>query len=159
LNTIKIVEYQLEHQPGIDEMMRGIQEEYAELITTERSIKLYEAYKLPNQKYWVALHGDRVVGTVGLILISNHNAVLKRMMADKEYRGRETQLGKRLLATTIEWAKKNGTRTIYLGTMGQFKAAQKFYLNQGCVEVPLESLPEDMPVNTMDSIHYKLEIR
>ncbi len=34
----------------------------------------------------VALDGERVAGTVGIELLSIGNAVLKRMMTDKEYR-------------------------------------------------------------------------
>lgn len=154
LTPINITEYQLIYQSAIDKMMEGIAKEFAEPISSPQSIKLYEAYQQPGHKYWVALHGNRVVGTVGLILLANHKAVVKRMMTDKAYRGQETQLAKRLLDTAIEWGIKNGTKSVFLGTMTQFIAAQNFYRKNGFVEIPVSQMPADDKINPIDTIFF-----
>jgi N-acetylglutamate synthase-like GNAT family acetyltransferase len=154
---VEIVEYEERFQPAIDRMMEEIQSEYSEKITTSRSTKINEAYKLPNQKYWVALEGETVAGTIGLVLISNHNAVVKRMMVHPAYRG-EKGVSKALLLKSFEWGRSYAMKKVYLGTMAQFVAAQKFYTKNGFKEIALDDLPVDMPVNTMDSIHYVLEL-
>lgn len=96
-----IVEYQPLHQPGVDLMMNGIASEFAEPVNGPQSTRLHEVYQLPEQKFWVALDGEKVVGTVGLVLLPCHNAVLKRMMTDRAYRGRSTGLATRLLQTAL----------------------------------------------------------
>jgi N-acetylglutamate synthase-like GNAT family acetyltransferase len=154
---VEIVEYQERFQPGIDLMMEKIQEEYSEKITTSRSTKIHEAYKLPDQKYWVALDGPLVAGTIGLVLISNNNAVVKRMMVHPAYRG-EKGVAKALLQKSFDWGQSHGMKRVYLGTMDQFIAAQKFYTKMGFKEIALSDLPPDMPVNTMDTVHYWLEV-
>lgn len=150
--------YEPADQPGIDQMMQGIAAEYPQAISGPHSVKIAEAYRLPNQRYWVALDGHKVVGTVGVILLAEQNAVLKRMMTDKDYRGASTGLASRLMATAIQWARSHGTTTIYLGTMAQFVAAQRFYQKHGFEEVPLEGLPADLVVNPIDSLHYRLNV-
>jgi N-acetylglutamate synthase-like GNAT family acetyltransferase len=152
--AITITDYDPKYQNGIDKMMEGITKEYSEPITSSHSTKIYEAYKLPNQKYWVALHEGQVVGTAGMVLFSPGNGVLKRMMVDKEFRGGNYSTAQLLLNKSMGWAKENSAHTIYLGTMDQFKAAQNFYQKNGFKEIALNQLPKDMPVNPMDSIHY-----
>ena len=153
-----ILEYALSHQTGVDAMMEGIAGEFVEAISGPGSTRLNEVYDRPEQKFWVALHEGEVVGTVGLVLLSNGNAVLKRMMTDRRFRGRATGLAKRLLEQALDWGKQQGVHTLYLGTMAQFQAAQRFYSKLGCSEVDLEQLPTDMQVNPIDSLHYRLQL-
>lgn len=155
---LRVAEYEPCHQSGIDRMMEGIAAEYDQAISGPQSVKILEAYQKPDQRYWVALDAEKVVGTVGLILLSDGNAVLKRMMTDQAYRGAGTGLASLLLNTALGWGKAHGCRTLYLGTMAQFQAAQRFYLKNGCVEVPVEALPADMPLNPIDVLHYRLDL-
>jgi N-acetylglutamate synthase-like GNAT family acetyltransferase len=156
--VIKIVEYTPEYQSGIDEMMVGIQKEYPEQITSSHSTRIYEVYMLPDQKYWIAMDENKVAGTIGIVLYSNQNAVVKRMMVDKNYRGSETNTSALLLEKSFEWAKDQGAKHVFLGTMLQFKAAQKFYLKKGFREIRKEDLPSDYNSNPMDSVYYKRDI-
>jgi GNAT superfamily N-acetyltransferase len=157
VRAFRVTEYDPAYQAGIDAMMAGIAQEYDQPISGPQSVKLFEAHGRPNQRYWVALDDKRVVGTVGLVLLKGPNAVLKRMMTDKDYRG-ETGLAVRLLEAAVEWGRSQGVQTVYLGTMAQFKAAQRFYVKQGCVEVQLSELPDDMAVNPIDCLHYRLAL-
>jgi N-acetylglutamate synthase-like GNAT family acetyltransferase len=115
-------------------------------------------HELPGHYYWTALHEEKVVGTTGLIFISERNAVLKRMMVDKAYRGPETSTAKRLLETSVKWAKDNHIEHIYLGTMEQFHAARQFYSREGFVEIPIQAIPLDMPINPLDTVYFRLDM-
>jgi hypothetical protein len=45
-----------------------------------------------------------------------------------------------------------------LGTMAQFKAAQRFYSKHGFQEVSLQTVPPDLPINPIDTLHYRLHL-
>jgi N-acetylglutamate synthase-like GNAT family acetyltransferase len=156
VETIEIVAYKPEFQQGIDDMMIRIQQEYAEQITSRHSTIIKDVYQLPRQKYWVALHNEKVIGTIGFVLFSDADTVMKRMMVDPAYRGKHFPTAKLLLETGLKWAKENGAKKIYLGTMEQFKAAQGFYSKNGFEEIKMEELPEGYPQNPMDTVFYKL---
>lgn len=155
-DKIRIEEYQPVHQPAINEMMKRIQAEFAEAITSRHSTVMAEVYQLPGQKYWIAFHNNTVIGTIGLVMYGNHNAVVKRMMVDPDYRGKKFPTAQLLLDTAFEWGKQQGAKRIYLGTMKQFIAAQKFYLKNGFEEIKIGELPADYPPNPMDTLFYKL---
>ncbi|HET6989748.1 MAG TPA: GNAT family N-acetyltransferase, partial [Bacteroidia bacterium] len=145
-----------EFQPAINEMMMRIQQEFAEKITSRHSTVIPEVYQLPDQKYWVAFHEKTVIGTIGIVLHAGHSAVVKRMMVDPGYRGNRFPTAKSLLETCFNWARQHSVQTIYLGTMTQFVAAQKFYVKNGFVEIRKEELPSDYNPNPMDTLFYKL---
>ena len=156
MESIRIVEYQPEFQSRINEMMVRIQEEFAEKITSRHSTVITEVYNLPGQKYWVAFCGEKVIGTIGLVLYGDNNAVVKRMMVDPGYRGNRFPTAKIMLDIAFKWGREHEVKRIYLGTMHQFIAAQKFYLKNNFVGIKIEELPSDYTVNPMDTLFYKL---
>jgi ribosomal protein S18 acetylase RimI-like enzyme len=79
------------------------------------------------------------------------------MMVAKKYRGPYPTAGL-LMSTGIEWVRSSGAKKIYLGTMEQFIAAQKFYEKNGFREIGLHELPGDYHPNPIDSRHYVKEI-
>lgn len=79
--------------------------------------------------------------------------MLKRMFMANEFRGKG--VAKMLLDTLLNWAVENKIVNIYLGTMNQFKAAQKFYEKNGFKEIAQTKLPVDFPINQLDSIFYQ----
>lgn len=158
MSSIHVVDYHPAYQPAIDKMMDGIAVEFEEAITGPHSTRLPEVYGLPDRRYWVALAGEAVVGTSGLELLAHGNAVLKRMMTNKEFRGAGGGLAVALLRTVVDWGRSQGVKRIYLGTMAQFKAAQRFYLKHGFQEVAIETLPCDLSVNPIDTLHYRLDL-
>jgi N-acetylglutamate synthase-like GNAT family acetyltransferase len=82
-------------------------------------------------KYWLALKENEVIGTVGLLFIQPQNAILKSMMVRKDFRGRMHGLSRLLLQKAMDCCLEKEIEEIYLGTMAQFKAAQKFYQKNG----------------------------
>jgi putative acetyltransferase len=82
------------------------------------------------QGVWVAVHNDRVIGSVAIRLLDGGTAAeLKRMYLQPEHRGRG--LGRTLLNHAIHWAKDRGCRSIALDTSTATTAAQRLYESAG----------------------------
>ena len=143
-----LIPYEEKYQESIDEMLVSIENEF------EYSIRNSSKKKKVNvlDKYWLALRGKEVVGTVGLIFISSQNAILKSMMVREEFRGRRYGLSLLLLQKAMNCCKEKEVKTIYLGTMTQFKAAQKFYQKNGFKEISEKKLPNNFLGNPLDSL-------
>ncbi len=158
MTGINITNYDPCFQPGIDQMMSKIQNEFAEAITGSQSVIINDVYQLVDQHYWVALYGEKVVGTIGIVL-HNHFAEVKRMMVHPAFRGSGYGIASKLLQMGLQWAISNNITTIYLGTMDQFKAAQRFYEKTGFAQISREDLPEDYKINPIDTLFYRLTVR
>ncbi len=139
-------------------MLADIADEYTEHIFSPVYKKISDLLSLNDRRYWVAVAEGRAVGSIGLITIGEGNSVLKSMFLHKAYRGGEPKVAARLLQTAIEWAKERSCSYIYLGTMSQFEAAQRFYEKNGFVRIEETVLPEDYPSNSMDSVFYRKKI-
>lgn len=149
----KVVPFETAHQEGISLMMNEIQEEFDTVFRNPGSKTISDIVS-ENDLFWVALHENRVVGTIGLTKLDDHSGFLRHLFVSKEHRGGKTGVSKMLLERAFEEAKKRRYNFLYLGTMEQFKAAQKFYSRNWFVSIPKESLPETMPVNAIDTLFY-----
>ncbi len=156
---VRIVPFEPAHQADIDLMLADISTEYKEPIFSPIYKKISELYLLPDRQYWSAVANGRAIGTVGAILASGNNVVLKAMFLHKSYRANGQQIALRLLETAIHWAAERECAFIYLGTMEQFKAAQRFYEKNGFDEIQERELPPDYPSNKMDTRFYQKEIK
>jgi molybdopterin-guanine dinucleotide biosynthesis protein A/N-acetylglutamate synthase-like GNAT family acetyltransferase len=108
----------------------------------------------PAQTYaalWVVLEGDEVVGSIALRDLGERRLELKRMYLRPSQRGRG--LGRRLLATAVEWARAQGTRTIRLDTTGEMEAARHLYEQHGFRRIPGEA-----PRQGQQRLLYELEL-
>ena len=114
-----------------------------------------EYYQKGNGNFWVALHNDKVVGTVSLLDIGGNLAALRKMFVNRDYRGREIGTAQKLLEISLNWAITHGIRKIYLGTTPQFLAAHRFYEKNGFKEVSKRDLPETFPIMKVDTKFYK----
>lgn len=151
-SKIKILPFQTKHQNDINDMMGSITLEFKETIFTEKSKKIIDVYLMSNYKFWVATDRNKVVGTIGIVKLTNGNIVLKSMFVDKMYRGQG--ISRLLLDTLINWVVQNKYKQIYLGTMTQFTAGQRFYEKNGFVKCNKTELPTDFTINTLDTIFY-----
>lgn len=151
---IEIIPYDLEYAQGVHEMLISIEEEFEQPIRNSKKAKS----SLPD-KYWIALKNKEIIGSVALIFISPQNAILKSMMVRKDFRGKKEGLSALLLQKAIDCCLKKEIDVLYLGTMLQFKAAQKFYQKNGFQEIELESLPENFIGNPLDKIFFCRKIK
>ena len=148
---IQVNSYIAQFQQGVDELKMTIYKEF--------NLPLSPSSFDPNlfQQYWVAIENDVVIGSIALIT-KNEYAVLKRMFLKKIYRGKEKGMSALLLKTATDWCSINDFKTIYLGTMEQFKAAQIFYEKNGFKKISKSLLPSDFPLNPLDTIFYQLNL-
>jgi N-acetylglutamate synthase-like GNAT family acetyltransferase len=150
LVMIHIVEYQKNHQASINEMMINISSEFEIGISSNESLKT----PLIPDLYWVALMNGNIIGTVGLSLVNDY-AILKRMFIKKEFRGASIGVSNMLLKRAITYCVSSKISEVYLGTMAQFIAAQRFYLKNGFDQILENELPSGFMLNPLDSVFFR----
>lgn len=149
----KIIPFETRYQEAICIMMDRIQDEF-EIPFRSRNGKQISDIVDSENLFWVAVNGEHVLGTIGLSRIDNKHAFLRHLFVVKEARGKQG-VARALLDTALNKAAHLGYESLYLGTMEQFKAAQRFYDKNGFVRIPREALPEQMPVSPVDTIFYQ----
>jgi N-acetylglutamate synthase-like GNAT family acetyltransferase len=153
ISPIEITPFQDHHQSDVDFLMTSIAEEFNDNIFSSGVEGNKKIKRIPLDKYWVACSNSKVIGTIGFYFLKNNNVVLKKLFLRKDFRGQA--VSKALLDTLITSALEHKTSNIFLGTMTQFKAAQRFYEKNSFVKIPETDLPSDYPANPVDSIFYK----
>ncbi len=149
----QIIPFENRYQYAISSMMDQIQEEFEIPFRNPNGKQISDIADGENL-FWVAVEGGRVLGTIGLSRIDNTHAFLRHLFVAKEARG-EQGVARSLLDTALNKAEQLDCESLYLGTMEQFKAAQRFYDKNGFVRIPREALPQQMPVSPMDTVFYR----
>lgn len=107
---------------------------------------LYELFKTPKSKLWVAELKGEIVGCCGIFptenLPENCTELVKFYISSK---GRGKGVGRKLLEQTIETAKEFGYSQIYLESIPEFSTAVSIYEKQGFkfLEKPLGNSGHD----------------
>lgn len=148
----KIVPFDKQFQEEICILMDQIQDEFEIPFRNPNGKQISDIADRENL-FWVALDENRVVGTIGLSRIDSHSAFLRHLFVAKESRGKGG-VSQALLNTALEKVLALNYESIYLGTMDQFRAAQKFYEKNGFIRIPKETLPAEMPVSPVDTVFY-----
>lgn len=89
---------------------------------------------------FIALYKGKAVGTVALIKRGDSTFELSKMAVTEAYQG--LHIGKKLMSTCIDYAKKQGTKVIYLDSNTILTPAITLYRKMGFMEVPV---PENTP--------------
>ena len=129
-------------------------------ITAEEQPDLADvggAYQAGGGEFWVARADGEVGGTIAAIRIAEDAVALRKMFVGAEHRG--DGLAARLMETLVEWARREGVRTIYLGTTAVMSAAHRFYEKWGFRLIEKSELPPAFPVMAVDSRFYALSLR
>lgn len=155
-HKIQIVPFQSAHQNAVICLMESIALEFKEPIFSSSSKKIIDFFELPNHQFWVALNDSKLVGTIGILKLSNGNMVLKSMFVAKMCRGQG--VSSLLLHTAMAFVIQNHSKQIYLGTMNQFTDGQRFYEKNGFVKCKSTDLPTDFTINPLDSIFYTKQL-
>src|SRR5262249_19085675 len=110
-------------------------EEFGLSITAEDQPDLLDVpgfYQVCAGEFWLALDGDKVVGTIALKDIGERQAALRKMFVARAARGGGgSGVAARLLETLLGHAGRSGIRSIFLGTTDRFLAAHRFYEKHG----------------------------
>ncbi len=150
-NRIKLMPFQHEFRDEVNQMVYNIKQEF-DLPIPNASYKPMEP-----DWYLVAKINEKIVGTVALIYQDGF-AVLKRMYVAKALRGKEMGVSQLLLNQALNACRQMNFDTIYLGTMEEFKAAQRFYEKNNFIKIAKEDLPNYFPNNPVDVVFYKLRL-
>jgi len=155
---MKIIPYSPEYSKEIISLILSIQQvEFEILVTSEDQPDLQDIpkfYQHGNGNFWIALAEEKVVGTIGLLDIGNHQAALRKMFVKSAYRGSSHTVAKQLLDELLRWSNIHGIRKIFLGTTAKFLAAHRFYEKNGFQEVERSELPASFPMMDVDTKFY-----
>lgn len=89
---------------------------------------LYELFREPGSGYFVATNDEELLGGGGIFPtagLPDDTCELVKMYLRPDARG--TGLGKKLIETSLDFAKKSGYKNVYLETMPELKPALKVY--------------------------------
>jgi len=152
LLTIEIVPFDATHAEGFSALVADTLREFG----FEHDPELDNDLDDPVGTYvalWIALAGGEVAGSVALRDLGDGAYKLKRMYLRPAHRGRG--LGKRLLATALDWARANDARLVRLDTAEGMVAARRLYESAGFVQLP----DGEVPRQGQQRLAYELRLR
>lgn len=156
---IEIKPFEARFAAGVVAVILPIQQAEFEIpITLDAQPDLQDIgafYQHGNGNFWVALDGERLVGTLGLLDIGGAQCALRKMFVGAAYRGAGHRVAGRLLETLIVWCRERKVREVFLGTTARFLAAHRFYEKNGFDEIPCAALPAAFPVMKVDTKFYR----
>ncbi len=162
MNSVEIKPFSAEHQTSVEKLVLPIQQiEFGVKTTLEDQPDLMDiagTFQNGDGNFWIALDGDELVGTVGVVDISNHQVALKKMFVSSSYRGKDKGVAQSLIDTAVEWCRTKGILQIFLGSTPRMYAAHRFYEKNGFVEVSTEQLPPLFPIALVDTKFYRRDI-
>ena len=99
----------------------------------EDLLDIFSNYIATGNMFWIAIDdNDRVIGTIGIKIISENEMWLKRLYV-KSIMKRQG-IGKKLYIKAEEFAKQKGINTIYTRFSADYVEAQRFYPAIGFTE-------------------------
>lgn len=161
--TLSTITFQNRYQAQIVELIAHIQQhEFNINISPDLQPDLKnipDFYQKGKGNFWIALDDDRVIGTIALLDIGHNETALRKMFVHEDHRGKEKGVAKKLLDTSLAWAKERGVVKIYLGTTPAFLAAHRFYEKNGFIEIPQDELPPSFPIMEVDKKFYRYDVQ
>jgi len=154
---IQIVPYTTQYKDEVIHLVLDVYENELQFLGFERP----DIYDIPGtyqkdtkSNFWVALHNNTLIGTVGVLGKKDGGAYLKRMIVKKEYR--RQGLGVKLLEAAIHFAKKQKYCKLYAGTVPENPNAIQFYKRNGFIQT--KNVPQDITASK-DSICLELDLQ
>jgi len=156
--TIVITKYASEHHH--EEVVRLVtsiqQKEFNLPITYEDQPDLMDIYSFFDV-FLVALHENRVVGTIGIKIMDDFG-ILRKMFVAEGFRGSSKSIAQKLLESLEGEVVARGIEKIYFGTTEFFKAAHRFYERNNYAEIGRARLPSEFPIMKIDTRFYCKEL-
>lgn len=159
---IKIADFEPRYQQAVEDVVLPIQMiEFGLPYPREQQPDLMDipgTFQKGNGGFWVAIHEGVVIGTIGIVDIGNGQAALKKMFVHKDFRGKEHGVAAALLENAMEHCREKDIKTVFLGTVGHYYAAHRFYEKNEFVEVDKATLPPAFPLVRVDTKFYKRDL-
>lgn len=158
LPAVAIIRYSRQYLDRLIEMVLHIQQdEFGVPVTIADQpdlLTIEDVYQSKKGNFWIALNGEQVIGTIGLIDIGNRQSALRKMFVHRDYRGKEKAVGQHLLDTLINWCQQHSIDEVYLGTVERMLAAHRFYRKNGFYQLGKSELPENFPLMPVDNTFF-----
>jgi N-acetylglutamate synthase-like GNAT family acetyltransferase len=159
--SVIIVPFSGAYQQQVVDLILGIQAgEFGVSITVDDQPDLLDIGKYYQQdkgNFWLAVKGQKVVGTISLADIGNNQVALRKMFVKQGCRGKPLFIGQQLLDTATNWCKDRQIRQVYLGTVPHYYAAHKFYEKNGFMRIDKSQLPMAFQIMEVDKYFYRLQ--
>jgi putative acetyltransferase len=159
---ITIQHFDNQYTDQVVELILNIQQnEFQVPITIKDQPDLLEIPDFYQQKkgnFWVALHENKVVGSIALIDCGDNIGAIRKMFVKKEFRGKEYGIAQRLLNILTESAQENKMENLYLGTIERLQAAIRFYEKNGFTLLPKDDLPAVFPRMSLDTHFFEKNV-
>jgi GNAT superfamily N-acetyltransferase len=143
---ISIIPYQEQYQPDFKRLNLHWLDHYD--LTESHDLEILDDPKGKvldgGGAIFLAMDGERVVGTAGIARDNNEVYELVKMAVDPQYHGRG--ISKELLNECLQLARLKGAKKIYLWSNSQLTTALKLYEKNGFRHV----VPENSPLLTAD---------
>jgi len=149
-----IRDFDIRFEEDIQNLKEAIQAEYTTPIFTIGSMKMAQVVEMPNHRYWMLVHNDRLIGLIGVIILNENQAELKRFYLHQKFRSLPEKWANQLIEKVIQWCDFKEIKQLYLGTMEVLKAANKFYLKQGFSSISKKELPTEIEIHPLDDTFY-----
>ena len=118
-------------------------------------LDLATAYR--NGAYWLAVDGDAVVGTIGMVRYGD-SPILKKLFVRHDHRG-PSGAGRDLYDTVLAWTKAQGLAEILLDTPAVETRSHAFYQRRGFRIAERSALPAGYAFPDRDSLIFRLDLR
>jgi N-acetylglutamate synthase-like GNAT family acetyltransferase len=123
--------------------------EFAMGLTLEQQtdiVDIQKEYQQRNGNFWIALDEENVIGTTGIYSLPGNIGELRRMFVKPQYRSKEFKVAQQLLDISLNWARANSYKKIFLETTDWLVAATKFYLKNKFTIIDKTELPKNLPI-------------
>jgi GNAT superfamily N-acetyltransferase len=131
--SVRIQELEPQFETEVRELIQHVYREFGfgPDVTPEGNPDLFDIARVyaGRGRFWMAMDGDRVIGTGALREKSAEMAEVKQMYLLADYRGKG--IGLALLEKVVGFARAQGYRRLELGTVASLKRAVKLYERYG----------------------------
>lgn len=159
---LSIAQYESEDKDGVIELVLHCQNDGSrpEIKLSDQLdlLCIPEKYMHGGGNFWVAKDDGKIAGSIALVDCGGGVGILKKFFVYEPYRGKPHNLGQRLYAILIEYAKARGMTVIVLDTPFNTERAHKFYEKAGFVQVAQADLPVQYDYPFPDSHFFRLDL-
>ena len=156
----RIEPYTGKYDEQIIRLILGIQNDEAGIglsLDEQPDLKnIAEAYQKDGGEFWLALEGERVIGTIGLMRKEKDCTILKKFFVAADRRSQKVGLA--LYRELLAKAGSLGIRHIILDTPSVAEASHRFYEKSGFRLIRKEELPIPYDYPDRHSLLYMLDL-
>lgn len=155
-----IISYDEKYLQQIIDLILHIQNDEAkiDLPLSEQPdlLDIYNNYIKDGGGFWIAVHNDTVIGTIGLMKKNDSCGILKKFFVKQDYRSQ--RIGYRLYQTLLTYAESISLHYIILDTPSVAVKSHAFYDKSGFRRITKAELPIEYHYPDRDSLLYMIDL-